>query len=538
MATLIKNHVYDFNDVGATLFQLWMVSIVKPLRALAYENHLAEILKQRNLPYLEQVSVIPGIAPDYRSNFELFQSGISHMRKALREADSTVGRQLREEYAKILQSAMQKMKEDLGLLRPDPVEHRRYMDFVRRIIALIKSHGVGICVVDSFFTQPSADYSPPMEDPQLHTAGIIAYGVRLGEGDTMAVSQLFYYLFNNFKIALINDKLDEEVKILENAMGNAHVFSFVLARALPSIIWATSKIYEAWPLLDVFLAALKGLLTRSIVPREIGGDNLGHVVSLLSNILTWFRTLRCTNDSDLTKIQLHIIAQLMDLAAVFQPSLMAHLYSSHKGTDNTALHQAYTSMVRFAEEAADYLDDINIFQPPPRRNRAVAAAALGDDDDDLIAAAAATAAAPRQPAAPVGRVHVALLCRGIPDFEAGSVFQSGRELDPQVDGFANEIVRDVRRNWVVAAGSISLNAPGGAGSRGSASSSSLSSSMAAPSSSTQSSSGPGTRYELLGEEALVGRLREGLRCWVPEGGVGGRKGRGRRKGRMEGEMVF
>ena len=509
MATLIKNHIYDFNDVGATLFQLWMVSIVKPLRALAYENHLAEIFKQRNLPYLEQVSVVPGIAPDYRSSFELFQSGISYMRKALREANSTDGRQLREEYAKILQSVMQKMKDDLGLLRPDAVEHRQYMDFVRRIIALIKSHGVGISVVDPFFTQPSADYSPPMEDPQLHTAGIIAYGVRLGEGDTMAASQLFYYLFNNFKIALINDKLDEEVRILEKAMGNAHVFSFVLARALPSIIWATSKIYEAWPLLEVFLAALKGLLTDAIVPREIGGDNLGHVAALLSNILTWFRTLRCTNDNgDLTKIQLHIMAQLTDMAAVFQPSLMAHLYSSQRGMDNsTALRQAYASMARFAQEAADYLDDI--FQPP-RRNRHPAA--LGDSD--LLDRGPTILRQP--PASLTSRVHVALLCRGIPDFDTGPVFQSGRELDPLVDGFANEIARDVRRNWVVTAESISLNVPARGGS----------SSMP---STQSSSSGPGTRYELLGEEALFGRLRHRLSCWGGDQGWG----RGGRKRRME-----
>lgn len=500
MATLIKNHVYDFKDLGATLFQLWMVSTVKPYLALSYENHLAEILKQRNLPYLEQVAVFPGVAPDYRSNFELFQCGISYMRRALREADSTHGRQLREEYAKTLQSAMQKMKEDLGVLRPDPVQHRQYMDFARRIIALVKSHGVGICVVDPFFTQPSADYSPPMEDPQLHTAGIIAYGVRLGERDTMAVSQLFYYLFNNFKIALVNDKLDEEVKILENAMSNSHVLSFVLARALPAIIWATSKIYEAWPLFDVYLAALRGLLTRSILSKEIGEDNLVHVAALLSNILTWFRTLRCGSETGLMKIQLHIMAQVTDLAAIFQPSLMAHLYSAHE-TDSAELQKSYTFMVRFAEEASEYLDEL--FQEP-RRDRY--AAVRGTD----LSEQSATAGRPA-----LGRIRIASLCRGIPDFDCGPVFQSGRELDPQVDSFANEIVRDVRKNWVVTADSISLNTGGGRGS--------------CSSSSTQS--GPGTRCQLLGDDVLLRKLRDRLRCWVPEGGLGGRNGHSRRRKR-------
>lgn len=510
MATLIKNHVYDFKDVGATLFQLWMVSIVKPHLALAYENHLAEILKQRNLPYLEHATVLPGAAPDYRSNFELFQSGISHMRKSLREADSIHGRQLREEYARTLQSVMQKMKEDLGTLRPDPVQHRQYMDFARRIIAVVKSHGVGICVVDPFFTQPSADYSPPMEDPQLHTAGIVAYGVRLGEGDTMAVSQLFYYLFNNFKIALANDKLDEEVKILEKAMSNSHVLSFVLARALPAIIWATSKIYEAWPLLDVYLAALRGLLTRSILSMEIGEDNLVHVAALLSNVLTWFRTLRCGSETGLTKIQLHVMTQVTDMAAIFQPSLMAHLYSTHD-TDRAILQQSYTAMVRFAEGASEYLDE---FWQEPSRDRYAAVTGTDLSEQPEIASGLGLG---------LGRIPIASMCRGIADFDRGPVFQSGRELDPQVDSFANEIVRDVRKNWVVTADSISLNTPG----RGSSMSS------------TQS--GPRTRCQLLDDDALFRKLRDRLRCWIPkgrlDGGNGNRRGRNRRMTAVE-ELLF
>ncbi|KAB5585738.1 Mus7/MMS22 family-domain-containing protein [Coniochaeta sp. 2T2.1] len=504
VAVLIKNHVYDFKDVGATLFQLWMVSIVKPYRALAYENQLAEILKQRSLPYLRGVPVLTGVAPDYRSNLDFFSCGMSYMRKALRESDSTQRRQLRDEYAKTLQSAMQRMKEDLSVLRPDRVEHRSYMDFVRRVIAMIKSHGVGICVIDPFFTQPSADYSPPMEDPRLHTAGIIAYGVRLGEGDSMAVSQLFYYLFNNFKIALINDKLDDEIKILENAMGNGHIFSFVLNRALPAMIWATSKIYEAWPLLDVYLGALSTLLTRSVLSKEIDEGNLVHVSALLSNIMTWFRTLRCTNEPGLTKIQLHIMVQLLDLASVFQPSMLVHLCSKHEG-DTTELEQSYASMTRFAEEALEYLDEIfELLTNRKDRQAAAVAALLGD--------------VRTQP--PLSRVRIASLCRGIPDFDNGPVFQSGRELDPQVDSFANEIVRDVRQNWVVTATSISLNTPA----RGSSMSS------------TQS--GPGTRYELLEVDALLGKLRDRLRCWVPAGGVGGTAGNRRRKVRKRFDEEF
>ena len=82
------------------------------------------------------------------------------MRKCLHEAGSTRSKQDRDEYAKVLGLAMKKIKEDLSLLRPEEGEHKAYIGFVRQVISLIKSHGVGICVVDPFFTQPSLDYSP------------------------------------------------------------------------------------------------------------------------------------------------------------------------------------------------------------------------------------------------------------------------------------------------------------------------------------------------------------------------------------------
>lgn len=465
---------------------MWMLSIVKPRPTLRFENYLAEILKQRNLPYLQGAVVVPGVTPDYHSNFDLFAAGLSYMRKSLRGADIVRSKQRREEYATILQSAMSKMKDDLAALRPEPAEHKKYMNFVRQVIGLVKSHGVGICVVDTFFTQPSADYSPPMEDPQLHTAGIVAYGVRLGEGETTAVPQLLHYLYNNFKIALINDKLAEECGILEKAMDNTHVFSFILTRALPAIIWATSKIYEAWPLLDVYLGALNKLLTRSIVSKEIDEDQLAHVSALLGMVLTWMRTLRCTNQPSLTHIQLHLIVQLMDMAAAFQPSLVGHIYSMSP-TDSSELRQSVDAFTVFAEEAGEYLAKIP--EEPPNSNS--------------------------------DHIRLASMCRGITDFDTGPVFQSGRELDPQLDRFANIIVTDVRENWVVTSHSISLNAIG----------------RSAGVSSTHS--GPGTKYAFLSFGELLEKLQDRLGCWRRGGRTGYRRPR-LRKDRMrvlDGDLV-
>ena len=485
LATLIKNHIFDFKDVGPSLLGLWLLTIVKPQQSLGYENYLATTLKQKNIPYLQRAVIPAGIEPDYNSNREFFAAGLSFMRKDLRDINVAQTKPRRDEHAKCLQLAMQKMKEDLGTLKSNSAEHKRYMEFVREIIALIKSHGVGICVVDPFFTQPSADYSPPMQDPQLHTAGIVAYGVRLGEGEATAAPQLFHYLYNNFKIALANDKLHEECSILEHAMGNQHVLSFMLSRVLPAVTWATAKVNEAWPLLDVYVGALRNLLTRSSVPKEIAEDSMEDVSELLKIILAWFRTLQASNQPSLSTTQLHIMVRLTELASLFSPSLTTHFYSQPH-SDIAGLADLATSFGKFAEETSTHLNDM------------LDVANLGV----MIAAGLQTR-------------H---LLAGIEDGGQGLVFQSGREMNPQVDNFANVIVADVSKNWAVTATSISWNTPGrGAGL-------------------PPTQSGPGTRYEFQSWSDSVRQLRRQLSVWRDGKGVKNRR-RGR-KARLNGAELL
>jgi hypothetical protein len=123
----------------------------------------------------------------------------------------------------------------------------------------------------------------------------------------------------------------------------------------------------------------------------------------------------------------------------------------------------------------------------------------------------------------LNRISIQSLCRGIPDFDWDPVFGSGRELDPRVDQFANIIVSDVRKNWVVTPHSISLNTPG----RGPGIS--------------LTQSGPGTRYELMGVYGLFEKLRDRLESWRP-GGFGGsagtRRKRNDRKRAVDDELFF
>lgn len=486
LAVLVKNHVFDFRDVGISILGLWILSIVKPTRFLGYENYFAEVLQQHSLPFLDRAVVAVGIPPDYNSNVDFFACALHYMRKTLRECGSAQSKQHRDEFSKILQLAMQKMKEDLALLRTDAVEHGLYIDFVRQIISLIKSHGVGICVVDPFFTQPSIDYSPSIQDPQLHTAGIVAYGVRLSEKDVTAVPQLFHYLFNNFKIALGNDKLDQECKILGQAMGNAHVISFMLQFMIPAVIQASAQVHGCWALLEVYAAALDNVLSAGCVPRELPDDDMEHAANILRGILAWLDGLRCAEALSLP--QLHIMTLLGVLANTLQPSLASYLFNSEPdGATVPGLADAVDRLAGCFTEARSHLEDV-----------------LCLPDAELTEAC----------------VRVPVLLGGLlpPPVEGGG----STTRDPRVQDFAKTIVSDVRRNWVVSRDCVMVRmASGRVGSGGGGGG-------AIPVLSQATTSLQGVRYTRWEVRGVLRRLCGEMGKWeLGEGGKAG-SGRGRR----------
>ncbi|KAL2179981.1 Mus7/MMS22 family-domain-containing protein [Thermothelomyces heterothallicus CBS 202.75] len=422
LAVLVKNHVFDLKDLGINMLGMWMLAIVKPLRYLRYENYLAEVLQHRDLPFLERATVAVGIPPDYNSNADFFACAIHHMRKSLRECGSVRAKQLREEFRKTLQLVMQKMKEDLALLRSHGSEHGPYIEFVRQVVSLIKSHGVNICAVDPFFMQPSADYSPSLQDPQLHTAGIVAYGVKLSEGDTTATQPLFHYLFNNFKVSLGNDKLEQECKILSRAMRNGHVTSFMLQCMIPAIIQASTQAPDCWALLEVYAVAFQNMLESSwSVPKELGHEDMEHVLGIVTSILAWFQNLGCTASPSLQ--QLHVMALLATLANTLQPSVASYLFNKAEGgTLVTQLQEAVDRLAALFSELGSHLGD-------------VLSRASGND----------------VPQPEIGLSAVLGALPPVPPQQQQQQPTSGGAGNPRVEMFANTIISDVRQNWVVTA---------------------------------------------------------------------------------------
>jgi hypothetical protein len=484
VAVLVKNHVFDFRGIGVNILGLWILSIVKPQGLLGYENYLAEVLQHHHLPFLDRATVAVGIPPDYNSNTDMFACAIHYMRRTLRESGTAQARQHREDFCKILQLAMQKMQEDLVFLRPHAAEHGPYIEFVRQIISLIKSHGVGICVVNPFFTKPSIDYSPSLQDPELHTAGIVAYGVRLSEKDVTAVPQLFHYLYNNFKVALANGKLEQECRILGTAMENAHVTSFMLQSMLPAVVQASAQTPDCWALLEVYVVALGNMLGAACVPKELAGDDVKHAASVLSGLLAWFDALG--RQAVLTLQQVHVMTLLATVANVLRPSLTAYLLNEPEGAV-PGLEEVIDRLAGYFSETRSNLEDSLLSH--------------SDGDADGLS--------------DEGSMEISNFLATGPQLGLAEMPAIG---DTRVQDFAKTIVSDVRRNWVVSGDCVLVRVPGSAGNAGAGGGGTPTMTQAAAAASRPVS---GTRCCPFRKEETLRRLWVELGKWTLHGVGGG-----------------
>lgn len=386
VAILLKNHIFDFSSVGCSHFDIWMLSLVKPSHALKYEMHLAETLMTLELGYMKGALVKDGMRPKYSTSRDFFACAVSYMRKELRQSDPARRMPLRAKYEKLLKLVMQQMRLDLATPGLTSAQHGEYTSFIREIVALIQSHGTGISSVDSFYLQASSEFSPATEDPKLHSAVIIGYGLRLGEGDTTAGPQLFSFLCTHFKRFMADGQLDAESKIIENGMGNDNIMGFVLGRMLPAIIRAAFISPKVWPLLGVYSQALKNLFVRSHFPREIPDKFIDHSISLLETISGYLLFVRgeSTPEAGADPTQIRLFAQMMEICQAMRPSLMCWLLRPSLAQIKRlqgCLHQ----LTLISRQAAACLDEVRDSQGPdmPRRQISVRQLLAGLVDTDM-----------------------------------------------------------------------------------------------------------------------------------------------------------
>ncbi|KAI5923785.1 Mus7/MMS22 family-domain-containing protein [Camillea tinctor] len=456
LSMLIEGRVVDLKDLGDSNLGLYLGEIVKPFEYLAYENHLAAAMKQSGDLYMKNAIVEMGNSPDYNSNRDLFTHTITAMRKTLRSAEPSRKPQLQIQLSKALRATMDRMKLDLKSMTLNTTEHINHIEFVRSIISLIRSQD--LCPVDSFFYQISAEYSPSSEDPRLQTAGILAWGLKLEEGDTKAISGLFYLLFPSFKLALANNKLANESAILEQAMGNKYVYSFMLGKMLPAVIKAVSQMPEGWLLLDTYVGAFRAQFTSACIHRDMGRDSVVELLALVDFIVAGIRHIQALEVFELLPEHLHILAVMTSLLNLVSPSLAACLINEPASQTADDIARSIEAMTGFTRAAGVYLSDVL---------------------DEITPEQALT-------------VDPTRLFEGIGGEDEQHTSHDGNE---HIDRFTKHMVQDIRDNWIRNGTNLTVRGP------------------SRPQGPSSTQSGQGTPMPGWKPRELVQHLSEQIRAW-------------------------
>lgn len=414
VTTLLKHGFGDFSDAGFTLCELWMLAIVKPLDSLAFENELADQLISHGKEFVPEAVAGLAVSLDYNTNRDLFEFAISSMRKSIRDAGPGPKKSLVSEYKRTLQLVMDQIKGDLKTVSQDPLAHSSYLLFVRDIISLIRSHGPDICAVDEFFYQISKEYSPSVQDPQLQVAGMVSYGLRLREGDTRVAHQLFFFLINSFKLAVMNDKIVEEVKMLAKGLRNPGILNFVLGKMLPAIVRASAVESGSFPLLGVYAQACYLLLDADEAPPDLTEDNLPQLRVTLDAMITGMQELgQCGDQSDEV---FHVLRHYFGIMNVVWPSLYVLTLSGVTSSDLNGIKSLLRDCKSFTNWTEDYMSDLLEFPD------------FDVEQGGLL---------------------------NLQPREAGTM-----TADPHVSSFTENIISDVRTNWIVSGNRLSIQAPG------------------------------------------------------------------------------
>ncbi|KAM0328466.1 hypothetical protein ACHAQA_004873 [Verticillium albo-atrum] len=322
------------------------------------------------------------------------------------------------EFSAALKGAMQQMQKDLHeVAMSDVSQHASYVDFVRRAVSLIKSHASEICQIPAFFYQVSKEYSPPVQDPQLQVASINSYGIRLSEGDARAPPELFYYLYNNLKQALLHGKLGHEARILAKGMKEDSVLGFVLGKMLPVVLLTSVSKPEAFVLFDVYCEAVKlRMNSHSAIARQMEQSSCEQIPKLIQFMLRWIREIHGLNGGAVCAEHMHLFRKMVAILNLLQPTLTA---------------------ASFASPLPAYWADVQ-----------QALQALAQATSSAEAGLASRLAAPHEGEPSAGLFQNSLASAGA----------EGRE-ETLVASLARSTVTDFEKNWLVTAEAITTQAP-------------------------------------------------------------------------------
>ncbi|KAH8811650.1 Mus7/MMS22 family-domain-containing protein [Xylogone sp. PMI_703] len=288
--------ISEFKPLGVDIGLEWFLTLAKPKELLCYEDILTFQLHRKDY-YLLKAKLpasyflptkFEGIRPSYNWCQTLLNCAVETMQAILQNSKlrlATIGDvsngELKQQYSLMLKELMNTMKHYLREMIPSSDTHIEYVGFVQSIIAHISSYASNIYPVPAFFTSYSTIYWPKQSDPSMYLPGLISYSLRLPQ-EQDAHSELFHYLYNGWKDAVIIGKQNEHRKHVQEAMKNPHFFGFMASEMMPAAISVALETELGWLICATYLPGLSRQIARCL---HLGGADESLAFHFSINIL-------------------------------------------------------------------------------------------------------------------------------------------------------------------------------------------------------------------------------------------------------------
>ncbi|KAL3421900.1 Mus7/MMS22 family protein [Phlyctema vagabunda] len=282
LGTIVKNTRSLFPDITQRsttsnrirIFNLgmeWMMSLALPEGEQHHKHVLTVALHELDFFLLQGLPEPPvdiaTIDRDSDFDFLCLRTAIDNMNKLLVDSQRRILthnkrslQEVKEEFAYILRKMMQamesKLKQTANLSSPT---HQKYVKFVQKVAQRIRSHAKDILPLPDFFVHSSVYFWPDQSDPTYQLASLRAYTIRLSKGETGATWETFHYIYNAFKIALLQGDLISYTRNLRKAARAWPFFCFMIDNMIPAAIEVAFK--EKYP-----LHAVSWTLCAAILP--------------------------------------------------------------------------------------------------------------------------------------------------------------------------------------------------------------------------------------------------------------------------------
>jgi len=149
----------------------------------------------------------------------------------------------------------------------------------------IRTYANDLKPLTEFFMRSSSFYWPDQCDPRLVGAGLRSYYVRLRGNPKTTSSELFWYMLNDWKHAMISGTLAQHRNAVKSAMREQQFLDYMFREFLPAVLSVGAGIKGSWILCTTYLPlASESILT--ITNRNEQSDKIfEHVANLLKLVL-------------------------------------------------------------------------------------------------------------------------------------------------------------------------------------------------------------------------------------------------------------